>query len=470
MSKMTYKGKTVIGSGNSRLVVTTPTTAPHNLAKPAGASAPAIGVSAKEETTSVLPLAAPKIETPAAKAEEPKFLDRVWDTVKGAGKQSAGGYGAALNTLYAAGQNVRDTQTSTFLTDAKRNLETAQRDLAIMERYRKEFTEKEIADQQRMVEDLQKRVDTFGTIGDVQHSATQTANEAVDKLSESGAADIEKAKEGLGTVGRFAVDVGAAGLGMLGDTATGAALGVGALPAMALRGFGSGAAEARQEGAALGDQIAYGIGSAATSVATEKLFNMVKPFAKIFGKGATDDLVERAISRAVQRAGKTAAGKTAIEGVLRAGTGFVGEGAEEFLESVASPILKRMTYDPDAQFDLEQAIYDFAVGGALGALGGSGEAVTEVQSKYRGYKARQPGGTDAQAPSAGNLTSGAENAAESLKTPENDIRLLKTGEEIVAEGQKNSAPEAGAVNENGLESLSEQERSNLSSGDRKSVV
>lgn len=418
--------------------------APRSFDTTAGASAPAIGVSAKEETPNVLPLAAPKIEAPAAKAEEPKFLERVWDTVKGTGKQSAGSYGTALNTLYAAGQNARDTQTSTFLADAKRNLETAQRDLAIMERYRKEFTEKEIADQQRMVEDLQKRVDAFGTIGDVQRSATQTANEAVDKLSESGAADIEKAKEGLGTMGRFAVDVGAAGLGMLGDAATGAALGVGALPAMALRGFGSGAAEARQEGAELGDQIAYGIGSAATSVATEKLFNMVKPFAKIFGKGATDDLVERAISRAVQRAGKTAAGKTAIEGVLRAGTGFVGEGAEEFLESVASPILKRMTYDPDAQFDLEQAIYDFAVGGALGALGGSGEAVTEAQSKYRGYKAQQPGGTDAEEPTAGNLTSGAENAAEGLKTPGNDIRPLKTGEEIVVDGQKNSAPETGA--------------------------
>lgn len=106
-------------------------------------------------------------------------------------------------------------------------------------------------------------------------------------------------------------------------------------------------------------------------MATEKLSNVVKPFAKAFGAGVSDDLVEAAIGRAVERYAKTAAGKTALEGLLKTGAGFVSEGAEEFLEDMANPILKRMTYDPSAQFDLEEAAYDFLIGGALGGIGGA---------------------------------------------------------------------------------------------------
>ena len=119
---------------------------------------------------------------------------------------------------------------------------------------------------------------------------------------------------------------------------------------------------------------------------SEKLSNVVKPFAKAFGAGVSDDLVESAISRAVSRAAKTAAGKTALEAVLKTGAGFLGEGTEEFLEDVANPILKRMTYDKNAQFDLEEAAYDFLIGGALGGLGGAVEGVTGAKGKYQGYQ------------------------------------------------------------------------------------
>lgn len=220
---------------------------------------------------------------------------------------------------------------------------------------------------------------------------TKTAGQAMqrkaDALSEAGAADIQQAKKGLGKVGSTLVDIGAAGLQMGADIGTGLLTGGGAIVPMAVRGFGGAAQEARQEGATLGQQLGYGLGSAAVSVATEKLSNVVKPFAKAFGAGISDDLVESAISKAVQRFASTAAGKTALEAALKSGAGFLGEGTEEFLEDVANPILKRMTYDPNAQFDLEEAAYDFLIGGALGGLGGTVEGVTGAKGKYQGYQA-----------------------------------------------------------------------------------
>lgn len=220
---------------------------------------------------------------------------------------------------------------------------------------------------------------------------TKTAGQAMqrkaDDLSEAGAADIQQAKKGLGKVGSTLVDIGAAGLQMGADIGTGLLTGGGAMVPMAVRGFGGAAQEARQEGATLGQQLGYGLGSAAVSVATEKLSNVVKPFAKAFGAGISDDLVESAISKAVQRFAGTAAGKTALEAALKSGAGFLGEGTEEFLEDVANPILKRMTYDPNAKFDLEEAAYDFLIGGALGGLGGTVEGVTGAKGKYQGYQA-----------------------------------------------------------------------------------
>lgn len=47
--------------------------------------------------------------------------------------------------------------------------------------------------------------------------AAEKFYDAADKLSESAEQDIEQAKEGLGTVGRFAVDAGVAGTQLAGD-------------------------------------------------------------------------------------------------------------------------------------------------------------------------------------------------------------------------------------------------------------
>lgn len=202
-------------------------------------------------------------------------------------------------------------------------------------------------------------------------SVQEGAQDLADDLATSAQKDIDQAKEGLGTLGQFAVDAGVAGTQLAGDIGLGLLTGGSALIPMALRSFGSGAQEARQSGADLGEQVAYGLGSAVLSTATEKISNVAAPFRKAFGSGAADDLARKLVSRfgentAVQtmnRLSQTAAGRLAASAL--------GEGSEEFAEAVFQPVLQRATYDPQARFNMSQAIYDAAVGAVLGGIGGA---------------------------------------------------------------------------------------------------
>ena len=337
------------------------------------------------------------------------------------------------------------------------------------------WTEKDLQVSGNIIEHESRFVDAGKKAGTAQKKATEAAWESMDRLAESGAKNIERAKEGLGKAGRFAVDVGVAGLGMAGDAAAAALTGGSSLVPMAVRGFGGSAQEARQGGATLGQQMAYGLGSAGISVATEKLSNATKPFVKMFGKGVADDLLEDAIGKAVSRAAKTAAGKTALDGILRTGAGFAGEGLEEFLEDVASPILKRATWDPKAQFDLQEAVYDFLVGGALGGLGGAVDVVGGAKGRHQDYTQQAKtqnidrayaamgryGMFDPRARAA--MGKAVENGRpEKLRMP--TLNQGPLGNHL---GIKNTT---AGLNQNGLGAFSEQEVINLSSGKKNKIV
>ena len=313
--------------------------------------------------------------------EMPTLADRAVKTVSGAMKQWGGGNLNALGTIQTVTGGV--LRKNALKTDK----EQLQKELA---RYEYKAAQADTQEDRSYWQAEAEKVRRSLAMRDQGLKETRTAGQAAqkkaDKLSEAGAKDIQTAKKGLGKVGSTLVDIGAAGLQMGADIGTGVLTGGGAMVPMAVRGFGGAAQEARQEGAALGQQLGYGLGSAAVSVVTEKLSNVVKPFAKSFGAGVSDDLVESAIAKAVRRYASTAAGKTALESALKTGAGFLGEGAEEALEDVAKPILKRMTYDPTAQFDLQEAAYDFLIGGALGGLGGAVEGVTGTKGKYQGYQ------------------------------------------------------------------------------------
>lgn len=212
----------------------------------------------------------------------------------------------------------------------------------------------------------------YGEGGEVERTAGNIYKTA-DRLADSGAKDISKAKRDLGGAGRLAVDVGVAGAQMGMDAALGLLTGGSALPAMFVRSTGGSAQEARRQGATHEQQVNYGFASGALSVATEKIGNAAGPFRKMFGKGFLDDVIERTMGNLT----KSAAGKLVLS--------FLEEGGEEVLEDLVQPALQ-MIYNGKtlggsySELEAAEVLNDFLVGGILGGLGGGVEALTN-----RGY-------------------------------------------------------------------------------------
>ena len=272
-----------------------------------------------------------------------------------------------------------------------------------------------------------------------------------DQLAESASKDISRAKQGLGKAGQFAVDVGVAGVQMGGDMALGALTGGSALPSMFVRGVGSAAQEARQSGATYGQQLGYGLGSGALSVATEKISNVAGPFKKAFGAGLADKAAGKLIAKfgestaaqIMSSLAKRPAGKLALS--------MISEGGEEFLEDVVQPILQRATYDPSAKFDWGEALYDAAVGAAMGGIGAG---VDVIRQRGNGQEDAQPTqetrpeereGTYTPAPA--NAAEGTQNAVPGVETAENirvgqatTIKKPYKGEVPTQTQRQNTAP------------------------------
>ena len=261
------------------------------------------------------------------------------------------------------------------------------------------------------------------------------------KLKSDAEYGIAKEKEGLGAIGRTAVDVGVAGGQMAMDALAGG------LPSIATRVFGDSTQEAketippdattaeRMEGKT--KALAYGAGSAAVSVATEKLANIAAPFKKVFGGGVLD----KALEGAVAKMGGSAAGKAALS--------FLSEGGEEMLEDVVQPILQsiyngkgvRQNY---SELELQDVLYDGLIGGILGLAGSGAEIAGSAVTRRESAKfSPQQGAEATRANGEGNLTPDAQNATEGPQS---------------------------ALNENGLASLTEHEKENLSSGKKNKVV
>ena len=223
-------------------------------------------------------------------------------------------------------------------------------------------------------------------------AAADKAYQKADRLSKSSAADVAQAKKGLGPVGQFAVDLGVQGVQMAGDVAASAVIPGAGLALMSARSAGSSAQRARQAGANYNQQLAYGLGSGALSLGTEKISNVSKLFQKTFGRG----LAEKAASKLIAKFGENTAVQVmsdlAKRPAGRLALSMISEGGEEFLEDFAQPFLQRATYDPSARFDLSDALYDAAVGAAMGGIGagvdvirqrGNGQADAQLTQETR---------------------------------------------------------------------------------------
>lgn len=193
-----------------------------------------------------------------------------------------------------------------------------------------------------------------------------------DLVTQRGTENIEKAKEGLGALGQFAVDTGVA-LGQYGlDIGAAAVTGGSAMVPMAIRSFGGGQQQARLAGASENQAALYGLASAGLEAATEKIGSVGRISSKFFGGGAIDDVMEGMVA-SLEKKARTQVGQAALNRIGTAAASFVSEGFEEFVSGVTSPLLERAIYsdDPLAFGEiLGDALYDFAVGGAVGAIGG----------------------------------------------------------------------------------------------------
>lgn len=222
----------------------------------------------------------------------------------------------------------------------------------------------------------------YGIGGEVERTAG-AIYKAADRLADSGAKDINKAKSGLGKVGQLAVDAGVAGTQMAEDIALSPFMFGTALFPMAIRSMGSGAQEARRQGATHEQQVNYGFASGALSVATEKIGNAAAPFKKMFGKGFLDDVIERTM----QGLNSSAAGKIALS--------FLEEGGEEAIEDLIQPALQ-MIYNGKtlggsySELEASEILNDFLVGGILGGIGGGVEAIGNRGERYYDSRTELP--------------------------------------------------------------------------------
>ena len=235
------------------------------------------------------------------------------------------------------------------------------------------------------------------------------AYQKADRLSQSSAADVAQAKKGLGPVGQFAVDLGVQGVQMAGDVAASAVIPGAGLALMTARSAGSGAQRARQAGATYGQQLAYGLGSGALSLATEKISNVASPFKKAFGGGVLDN----AISGALSKLNNSATGRVALS--------MISEGGEEFIEDIFQPVLQRATYDPSARSDLRDALYHAAAGAALGRLGAAADA---IRQRGHGQADAQPTQEVRHEVRDGTYTPTPANAAEGTQTASAPVDVL----------------------------------------------
>lgn len=243
-----------------------------------------------------------------------------------------------------------------------------------------------------------------------------------DRLSQSSAEDVAQAKEGLGPVGRFAVDLGVQGVQMAGDVAASAVIPGAGLALMTARSAGSSAQQARQAGASYDQQLAYGLGSGALSLATEKIANVAGPFKKAFGGGVLDN----AISGALSKLNNSAAGRVALS--------MISEGDEEFIEDVFQPILQRATYDPSARFDLSDALYDAAVGAAMGGIGAGVDVIRQRGSSQADAQPTQEVRPEVRegidTPTTENAAEGAQNAVPGVETAVNKGETVQIVERL----------------------------------------
>ena len=305
----------------------------------------------------------------------------------------AGDYGASKSTRFDKVINAAISGTASAYKKAAADSTSSTGNLSIGESARaaidevktakKEGRQAKLGQAQRKAE--QEKVKSFndGWAGDFKQKLLESAEESSKRAYEY----EQEAKEGLGKFGQGVVDFGIAGTQFAGDALLNAVAPGTGLAAMAGRAYGSASLDAQQRGLSEGEQQISGLKSAAIEMLTEKLFGSVSKVA--YGKGIIKN--ESLVNSLVNRLAKTDRGRTALKVLVGANE----EGLEEVLSDILNPIADRILKLDDGKgdwsdladdFDTQQMLEDYIIGGALG-LAGAGTNV--VSGQYRAENAQQ---------------------------------------------------------------------------------
>ena len=308
--------------------------------------------------------------------ERQNVLERIGNAALGGLIQSGGTSMDAAGAMYQAGQGGRNTTYNESRAWFQNQLDSELRTLNSMLLENQDnpgtYTQAEIKNQRRIVAEAQARVNAFALTQDAQERSGELARDLAADVSNAGAGRVEQSKRGASKLGSMALDALASAAQSGADMATNALLGTsGSMLPFAFRAFGGGTQQARNDGATLGQQLAYGGTMAAKEVFTEKMFNIAGLQSKAYGKGSFDDYVEKAVAGAVDKLASTDVGKRLLGGAAQFMTSAAGEGLEELIGDWMEWQLPRIYgKDPDSAKDVAvNSLYDFLVGAISGVMG-----------------------------------------------------------------------------------------------------
>ena len=288
---------------------------------------------------------------------------------------------AAINSTLSAFQKLAADNTSS--TGSLSMGESARAAINEAKTAKKEGRQVRPGQAQRKAE--QDKIKSFndGWAGDFKQKLLEGAQKSAESAYES----ERHAKEGLGKFGQGVVDFGIAGAQFASDALLNAVAPGAGLAAMAGRAYGSASLDAQQRGLSEGEQQISGLKSAAIEMLTEKLFGSVSKVA--YGKGIIRN--ESLVNSLVNRLAKTDRGRTALKVLVGANE----EGMEEVLSDILNPIADRILKLDDGKgdwsdladdFDTQQMLEDYIIGGALGLVGAG---TNVVSGQYRAENAQQ---------------------------------------------------------------------------------
>ena len=304
----------------------------------------------------------------------PTTGERILNVLKSGTSGVAGQYTDTARALYEVGQEARTARDAAEMADIERQLDKTRQQRA---EYASTYGEDSeyVRDADYWIDIYEKQLAGYQASPEIQKGATRETAQIADNFQRIADKASQRAKQDLNGAEAFFVDAGINAVQMATDAAINLATGMNqSMLPLALRSFGGGTQQARQDGASINQQLLYGAASASVEVLTEKMFDGL---AGIYGKGMADDMTELILEKVAKEASPE------IKSALTIFLGGAGEATEEAISGRLNPFLKAIYDKGDAlkqtygsgweayKQSWADTAYDMLVGFAMGFAGTS---------------------------------------------------------------------------------------------------